>query len=90
MMSLSNKGNQSCLCQFREILGNQTWIYFDNADDNVTLTLHTVTVTSQKSCQHHNKCDCSKTQAINEVYGGSIKCCNSNILLKIHKLHLFC
>ena len=35
-------------------------IYFDNAGDNVTLT-------SQKPCQHNNKCDCSKTNGLNEV-----------------------
>ena len=33
------------------------WIYFDN----VILMLHNVTLTSQKPCQHNNKCDCSKT-----------------------------
>ena len=32
-------------------------IYFDNAGDNVMLTLYNVTLTSQK---HNNKCDCSK------------------------------
>ena len=32
-------------------------IYFDN----VRLTLHTVTLSSQKPCQHNNKCDRSKT-----------------------------
>ena len=36
-------------------------IYFDNVGDNVTLT-------SQKPCLHNNKCDCSKTNALNEVY----------------------
>ena len=29
--------------------------------DNVTLTLHNLTLTSQKPCQHIYKCDCSKT-----------------------------
>ena len=32
-------------------------IYFDNAGDNVTLTLYNVTLTSQKTCKHNNKCD---------------------------------
>ena len=31
-------------------------IYFDN----MMLTLHNVTLTSQKPCQHNNKCDYSK------------------------------
>ena len=35
-------------------------IYFDN----VTLTLHNVTLASQKPCQHNNKCDCSKHTVI--------------------------
>ena len=38
-------------------LGCTSMIYFDN----VTLTLHNVTLMSQKPCQHNNKCDCSKT-----------------------------
>ena len=38
-------------------LGCTLRIYFDN----VTLMLHNVTLTSQKPCQHKNKCDCSKT-----------------------------
>ena len=38
-------------------LGCTSRIYFDN----VTLTLYNVTLTSQKPCQHNNKCDCSKT-----------------------------
>ena len=29
--------------------------------DNVTLTLHNLTPTSQKPYQHNNKCDCRKT-----------------------------
>ena len=29
--------------------------------DIVTLTLHNVTLTSQKPCQHKNKCNCSET-----------------------------
>ena len=29
--------------------------------DNVTLTLHKVTLTSQKPYHYNNKCDCSKT-----------------------------
>ena len=43
------------LCQFHEILWNQTKdissrIYFDNVDDNMMLTLYNVTLTSQKPC----------------------------------------
>ena len=38
-------------------LGCTLRIYFDN----VMLTLHNVTLTSQKPCQHNNRCDCSKT-----------------------------
>ena len=37
-------------------LGCTSMIYFDN----VTLTLHSVTLTSQKPYQHNNKCDCRK------------------------------
>ena len=51
-------------------LGCTSRVYFDN----VTLTLHNMTRTSQKPCQYHNKFDCSKTNgydipqdAINEV-----------------------
>ena len=45
-------------------LGCTSRIYFDN----VTLTLHNVTLTSQKPCLHNNKCDSAKQIAINEVY----------------------
>ena len=38
-------------------------IYFDNASDNVTLTLYNVTLTSQEPCWHNNK-----KMVINEVY----------------------
>ena len=43
------------LCQFLEILWNQTKdiasrIYFDNVGDNMMLTLYNVTLTSQKPC----------------------------------------
>ena len=31
-------------------------IYFDDVADNVTMTLHNVTLTSQEPCQHNNKC----------------------------------
>ena len=48
-------------------------IYFDNAGDNVTLTLYNVTLTTQKPCLHNNKCDCSKTNSLNEIYVFSIK-----------------
>ena len=37
-------------------LGYTSRIYIDK----VTLTLHHVTLSSQKPCQHNNKCDCSK------------------------------
>ena len=43
-------------------------IYFDNAGDNVTLTLYNVTLMSQKPCQHNNKRYCSKTNGLNDVY----------------------
>ena len=45
---LSGFSNRNYLGQFREIPRNQTTIYFDNANDNVTLTLYNVTLTSQK------------------------------------------
>ena len=38
-------------------LGSTSRIYFDN----VSLTLHNMTLKSLKPCQHNNKCDCSKT-----------------------------
>ena len=38
-------------------LGCTSRIYFDN----VTMTLHNVTLTSQTPCERNNKCDCSKT-----------------------------
>ena len=44
-------------------------IYFDNADDNLTLTLYNLTLTSRKPLKHNNKCDCSKTNGLNEVIG---------------------
>ena len=49
--------------------------------DNVTLTLHNVTLTSQKPYEHNNKCDQSKIRVINEVY-------ERDILLKNSRLHL--
>ena len=55
-------------------------IYFDNADDNVALTLYNMTLTSQASCKH-----CSKTNGSNDVYVFSIKYRYSD-----HKHHLFC
>ena len=57
-------------------------IYFDKAGVNVTLTLYNMTLTSQKPCQNNNKCDCSKTNDLNEVYVFSIKYRYSDILLK--------
>ena len=63
--------------------GSTSRIYFDNADDNMTLTLYNVTLTSRKPCLHNNKCDCSKTNGLNEVYVFfSIKYRYSDILLK--------
>ena len=59
--------------------------------DNMTLMLHNLTLTSQKPCQHNNKCDCSKTNRLNKLYVFvffSIK--YGYILLKNHKLYLFC
>ena len=51
-------------------------IYFNYADDNVTMTLYNrtmtlynVTLTSQKPFLNNNKCDCRKTNGLNEVYG---------------------
>ena len=43
------------LCQFLEILWNQTKdilsrTYFENVGDNMMLTLYNVTLTSQKPC----------------------------------------
>ena len=56
---------RNCLGQFCEI----PWkIYFDNAGNNMTLTLYNVTLTAQKPCEHNNNCDCSKTYGLNEVY----------------------
>ena len=61
--------------------GCTSMIYFDNAGDNVTLTLYRVTMTSQKPCLHNNKFDCSKTNGLNEVNVFSIKYrCYSDIL----------
>ena len=40
-------------------LGFTSRIYLDN----VMLTLHNMTLMSQKPCQHNNKCDCSKTNS---------------------------
>ena len=43
---------------------SRIYMYFVNA----TLTLHNVTLTSQKPCEHNNKCDCAAKQSvINEV-----------------------
>ena len=53
--------------------GSTSRIYFDNAGDNVTLTWYNVMLTSQKSCEHNHKYDCSKTKVMNEVYVFSIK-----------------
>ena len=57
-------------------------IHFDNAGDNMTLTLYNVTLTSRKPSLHNNKCDCNKTNGLNEVYAFSIKYRYSDILLK--------
>ena len=43
-------------------LGCTSRVYFDN----VTLTLHNVTLTSKKPYEHNNKCDCRKNS--NERY----------------------
>ena len=48
--------------------GRTSRIYFDNAVDNMTLTLYYVTLTSQKPCLHNYKCDCNKSNGSNEVY----------------------
>ena len=46
---------------------------FDNAGDNLTLTLYNGILTSQKPWKHNKKFDCSKTNGLNEVYVFSIK-----------------
>ena len=56
-------------------------IYFEN----VTLTLHNLTLTSQKPCQYNSKFDCSKqhsTRCYKKFKFFSIKYCYSDILLK--------
>ena len=64
-------------------LGCTLRIYFDN----VTLSSHNVTLTSQKPCQHNNKCDCSKTKCYKcEGYDLLIKYRYSDIFLKNHNL----
>ena len=58
-------------------------MYFDNAGQNVTLTLYNVTLTSQKSCLSTKTSVIAAKQAvINEVYIFSIKYRYSDILLK--------
>ena len=71
-------------------LGCTSRIFFDNTGDNVTLTLYYVALTSYNPCYHNNKSDSSNTNGLNEVYVFSIKYHYSDILLKKHKLHLFC
>ena len=44
-----------------EFRGIRPRMYIKELLDNVMLTLHNVTLISQKQCQHNNKCDCSKT-----------------------------
>ena len=62
-------------------------IYFDN----VTLTLHNVTLGLQKPTdKHNNKRGCSVVAAKQMLINFSIKYRYSDILLKTHKLHLFC
>ena len=68
-------------------------IFFDNAGDNVTLTLYNVMLSSQKLClKHNNKCDCNKTNGVNELYVVvvffPIKYRYSDILLKKHNFNL--
>ena len=73
-LHISVYNNWMCLRQFRGI-------YFDN----VMLTLHNVTLTSKKPCQHNNKCDCRKTNGYRPKWSlcfFSIKYCYSDILLK--------
>ena len=78
---------RNCLCQFHGIrprIGCTARIYIDN----VMLTLHNVTLTSQKSYKHNNSVITSKQTVRNEVYVVvvvvvfSIKYCHSDILLK--------
>ena len=59
-------------------LGCISRIYFDNR----MMTLHNGTLMSQKTCQHYNKCDCSRTKHYNRSYVFSIKYHFSDILLK--------
>ena len=42
-------------------------MYIKDLLDNVTLTLHNMMLTSQKPCQHNNKCNCSKTSGFNKI-----------------------
>ena len=50
--------------------------------DNVTMTLHNVTLTSHKTFQHNNKFDCSKTNGYKLSLRFSIKYRYSDILFK--------
>ena len=69
-----------------------------NYFDNVTLTIHNVTLTSQKLCQYNNKSDCSETNrynspqnAINEVkvFLRRPKGRRSNIALYLQFMQIF-
>ena len=54
-------------------------IYFDNAGDNVTLTLYNVTLMSQKPWLYNNRCDCSKRNGLH-VYPYSTQTTNRHEL----------
>ena len=73
--------NRNCLSNsVKSDRGCTSRIFFDN----VTLMLHNVTLTSQKPCQHNNKCDCSKNSRKKFMF---FQLRYSDILLKIHKFH---
>ena len=59
-------------------LGCTSRIYFDN----MTLTLHNMTLTSWKPCQHNTSVIAAKQTVINEAYVFSIKYRYSDVLLK--------
>ena len=75
-VNLSNRCTSNaivCMDWVKSDHGCTARVYFDNAGDNMTLTLYNVTLTSRKPCFHNNKCDCSETNGIKEVYVFSIK-----------------
>ena len=75
-MKLFNASLETQLELPRQITGNSvksdlgctSRIYFDNMSYKLTLAFYNVALMSQNSCQHNNKCVCSKTNDLNEVY----------------------